>query len=64
MAISINAQKVLNLKDYNIQDAKDATSIVVSALEKCKKRGDHKNLFFQKGFIIFIPLLHLKFFVK
>jgi hypothetical protein len=53
-AISINAQKVLNLKDYNIQDAKDATSIVVSALEKCKKEGITK-LVFPKGTYHFYP---------
>ena len=53
-ALSINAQKVLNLNDYNIQSAKDATLIVVNALEKCKEEGITK-LIFPKGTYHFYP---------
>jgi hypothetical protein len=51
---SVSAQKVLNLKDFNIQDAEDATSIVIEALEKCKEEGITK-LVFPKGTYHFYP---------
>tara|TARA_B110000503_G_scaffold55458_1_gene89002 strand:+ start:2906 stop:4777 length:1872 start_codon:yes stop_codon:yes gene_type:complete len=47
-------QKVLNLKDFNIENVKDATPIVVKALEKCKEEGISK-LIFPKGTYHFYP---------
>lgn len=47
-------QKVLNLADYNIQKHKDATPIVVKALQKCKEEGISK-LVFPKGTYHFYP---------
>lgn len=52
--LNVSAQKVLNLKDFDIQNTKDATSIVVKALEKCKEEGITK-LVFPKGTYHFYP---------
>lgn len=49
-----NGQQVLNLSDYGIQDADDATPIVVEALKKCKAEGISK-LVFPKGTYHFYP---------
>lgn len=51
---TINSQKVLNLSDLDIQNQKDATPIVVKALEKCKTEGISK-LVFPKGTYHFYP---------
>ena len=47
-------QKVLNLSEYNIQAAEDATPIIVKALKKCKEEGFSK-LIFPKGTYHFYP---------
>ncbi len=47
-------QKVLNLKDFNIENVKDVTPIVVKALEQCKNEGISK-LIFPKGTYHFYP---------
>lgn len=47
-------QQVLNLGDYGIQNAKDATPIVVEALKKCKNEGISK-LVFPNGTYHFYP---------
>jgi hypothetical protein len=47
-------QKVINLADYNIQNEKDATPIVVKALKKCKEEKCNK-LVFPKGTYHFYP---------
>jgi hypothetical protein len=47
-------QKVLHLKDFNIESVKDVTPIVVEALEKCKKEG-YSSLIFPKGTYHFYP---------
>lgn len=49
-------QKILNLKDFGIENVKDATPIVVKALEKCKEEGVSK-LIFPKGTYHFYPTL-------
>ncbi|MFT4644685.1 MAG: hypothetical protein ACI8ZX_001091, partial [Planctomycetota bacterium] len=41
-------QKILNLDNFDIKNAKDATPIVVKALKKAKKEGISK-LVFPKG---------------
>lgn len=52
--ISTNGQKVLNMKDFSIENVKDVTPIVVEALEKCKKEG-FSTLSFPKGIYHFYP---------
>ncbi|PQJ75676.1 alpha-1,3-galactosidase-related protein [Polaribacter gangjinensis] len=52
--LSSHGQKVLNLKDFNIEGVKDVTPIVVEALEKCKKEG-YSSLVFPKGTYHFYP---------
>jgi hypothetical protein len=47
-------QKVMNMKDFNIEGVKDVTPIVVGALEKCKKEGI-TTLLFPKGTYHFYP---------
>ena len=47
-------QKVMHLKDFNIEGVKDVTPIVVEALEKCKKEG-YSSLVFPKGTYHFYP---------
>jgi len=49
-----HGQKVMNLKDFNIEVVKDVTPIVVEALEKCKKEG-YSSLVFPKGTYHFYP---------
>lgn len=51
---SVYGQKELNLKEYNIENAEDATPIVVAALKKCKDEGISK-LVFPKGTYHFYP---------
>lgn len=53
-SMSSFGQKVINLADYGIQEADDATPIVVKALEDCKKEGVSK-LVFPKGTYHFYP---------
>lgn len=53
-ALSASGQKILNLKDYNIEKVEDATPIVVEALKKCKEEGISK-LVFPKGTYHFYP---------
>lgn len=48
------SQQVLNLGDYGIKDAEDATPIVVEALKKCKEEGISK-IEFPKGTYHFYP---------
>ncbi len=47
-------QKVLDLKHFNISEAKDVTEIVVAALEQCKEEGI-STLVFPKGTYHFYP---------
>ena len=47
-------QKVLHLKDFDISTVKDATPLVVKALEQCKEEGISK-LVFPKGTYHFYP---------
>ena len=47
-------QKVLNMKDFNIENLTDVTPIIEEALEKCKKEGISK-LIFPKGTYHFYP---------
>ena len=54
-------QKVLNMKDFNIEGVKDITPIVVEALEKCKKEGI-STLLFPKGTYHFYPTFAPEFF--
>lgn len=54
IAMGSYGQKVLNLSEFNIQDSKDATPIVVEALKKCKDEGISK-LIFPKGTYHFYP---------
>ncbi|PQJ76242.1 hypothetical protein BTO13_10765 [Polaribacter gangjinensis] len=54
-------QKVLNMKDFNIEGVKDVTPIVVEALEKCKKEG-YSSLVFPKGTYHFYPTFAPEFF--
>ncbi|UAM98313.1 right-handed parallel beta-helix repeat-containing protein [Polaribacter litorisediminis] len=48
------SQKILNLKDFEIEKYKDITPIVVKALKKCKEEGISK-LIFPKGTYHFYP---------
>ena len=48
------SQKIVNLSEFNIKDAKDATPIVVKALKKAKEEGISK-LVFPKGTYHFYP---------
>ena len=57
------SQKVLNLKDYNIEGIKDITPIVVEALEKCKEEGI-STLSFPKGTYHFYPTFAPEFFCE
>jgi len=61
--IASYGQKVLNLKDFNIQGVKDVTPIVVEALEKCKKEGI-STLSFPKGTYHFYPTFAPEFFCE
>ncbi len=54
--LNLHGQKVLNLKDFDIQNVKDATPVVVAALEKCKEEG-YSKLVFPKGTYHFYPTL-------
>ena len=54
IAIGSYGQKVMNMKDFNIQGIKDVTPIVIEALEKCKKEG-LSTLSFPKGTYHFYP---------
>ena len=56
-------QKVLNMKDFNIEGVKDVTPIVVEALEKCKKEGI-STLLFPKGTYHFYPTFAPEFFCE
>lgn len=51
---STTHQKVLNLKDSNIENVKDVTPLVVEAIAKCKKEGINV-LQFPKGIYHFYP---------
>ncbi len=48
------ASKQLNLHSFDIENAKDATPIIIEALKKCKKEGI-KKLLFPKGTYHFYP---------
>ncbi|WP_445748582.1 alpha-1,3-galactosidase-related protein [Polaribacter sp.] len=61
--IASYGQKVLNMKDFNIQGVKDVTPIVVEALEKCKKEGI-STLLFPKGTYHFYPTFAPEFFCE
>lgn len=61
--ISNYGQKVLNLKDFNIENVKDVTPIVVEALEQCKKEGINK-LIFPKGTYHFYPTFAPEYFCE
>lgn len=54
--VGVHAQKVIHLSDYNIQNEKDATPIVVKALKKAKEEGASK-IVFPKGTYHFYPTL-------
>ena len=56
-------QKVLSMKDFNIEGVKDVTPIVVEALEKCKKEG-YSSLVFPKGTYHFYPTFAPEFFCE
>jgi hypothetical protein len=51
---SVYSQKVLDLKDFDIEKHKDVTPIVVEALKKCKNEGISK-IVFPKGTYHFYP---------
>ena len=51
---TIFGQKTLNLEDFDIQNHKDVTPIVVKALQKCKEEGISKMVF-PKGTYHFYP---------
>lgn len=59
--IGAHSQKVLDMKDYNIEGVKDITPIVVEALKKCKEEGISK-LIFPKGTYHFYPTFAPEFF--
>ena len=61
--IASYGQKVLNIKDFNIEGVKDITPIVVEALEKCKKEG-FSTLLFPKGTYHFYPTFAPEFFCE
>ena len=61
--IGTYGQKVLDMKDFNIEGVKDVTPIVVEALEKCKKEGISK-LIFPKGTYHFYPTYAPEFFCE
>ena len=61
--IATHGQKVLNLKDFNIEGVKDVTPIVVEALEKCKEEGI-STLIFPKGTYHFYPTFAPEFFCE
>lgn len=63
IALESYGQKVLNLKDFNIEGVKDATTIVVEALEKCKEEGI-STLVFPKGTYHFYPTFAPEFFCE
>ncbi|WP_445751986.1 alpha-1,3-galactosidase-related protein [Polaribacter sp.] len=56
-------QKVLDMKDFNIEGIKDITPIVVQALEKCKEEGI-STLQFPKGTYHFYPTFAPEFFCE
>ncbi|MGK0290017.1 MAG: hypothetical protein ACI86H_001472 [bacterium] len=61
--IGTYGQKVLNMKDFNIEGVKDITPIVVQALEKCKEEGI-STLLFPKGTYHFYPTFAPEFFCE
>ncbi|MFN4198605.1 MAG: hypothetical protein ACK4FS_06220, partial [Flavobacterium sp.] len=61
IAFQCFGQKVLNMKEFNIQEAKDATPLVIKALEKCKAESYNK-IEFPKGTYHFYPTYAPEFF--
>jgi len=61
--LGAHGQKVLNMKDFNIEGVKDITPIVVQALEKCKEEGI-STLQFPKGTYHFYPTFAPEFFCE
>lgn len=56
-------QKVLDLSDYQLNEVKDVTPIVVAAIEKCKNEGYNK-IVFPKGTYHFYPTFAPEYFCE
>jgi hypothetical protein len=57
------SQKVLHLKDYDIQNHKDVTPVVIHALKKCKAEG-YSKIEFPKGTYHFYPTFATEYYCE